>query len=73
MDNELEIVANEGLAAAEKVTEDQTKSLLTGGAIGFATGVALTVAAYFGVKAVKKAKAKKAVAAEEKSESKSEE
>ena len=75
MDNELEIVTNEGLATAEEVVSDQTKSLLTGGAIGFVAGAAVTVAAYFGFKAVKKAKAKKAEEAEksEKAEDKSEE
>lgn len=72
MDNELEIVTNEGLATAEEVVSDQTKSLLTGGAIGFVAGAAVTVAAYFGFKAIKKAKSKKAEEAE-KAENKSEE
>ena len=71
MDNELEVVTNEGLATVEEATMDQTKSLLVGGACGLAIGAGATIGIYYLIKLLRSKKAKKAEA--EESEDKSEE
>lgn len=64
MNDELEMINLDEVAAAANsaVTDnvDQTLSIITGTALGFAGGVGLTIGVYFAVKKYRAYKAKKA-------------
>lgn len=64
-ENELEIVPNEVVTDVEVELNEQTKSMLKGGAIGLVVGGAAVVGAYFLYKKIKSVKAKKAAEAVE--------